>query len=342
MNTQPAKEPMKLGLYFAVCETMMDRDPFDNDESFREILDVVASHGYQAIELSAHTKMSERTGYFELNQMLTNGNAKTTAEIIRQAGLEISAINMSADGQLILGPHHADTDGVFQGTAEEKIEYGTRRMMRSAELASELDIDVVTGFTGCEDYSRWFPWPDPEAWGKMEPVFVERWLPILDRFKQLGVRFAMECHPRQLVYNTETAVRSLELVEGHPSWGFNLDPANLMLAGVDPVVFAAELGDRVFNVHAKDGEVVQHNVRRSGLLAHGAWERPDRGFRFRVAGWGDVPWRRLITELLLQGYEGPLVAEHEDPTMGPMDGIRQAAEFLSPLMIQEPFPGRWW
>ena len=115
-----------------------------------------------------------------------------------------------------------------------------------------------------------------------------------------------------------------------------------MLAGVDPVVFAAELGARVVNVHAKDGELVAHNIARSGLLAHGPWERPDRGFRFRIAGWGDVPWRRLITELALRGYSGPLTVEHEDPTMGRIEGIEKAAHFLDPLLIRQPFTGRWW
>ena len=69
------------------------------------------------------------------------------------------------------------------------------------------------------------------------------------------------------------------LVDQHPALAFNFDPANLMLAGMDPVVFIVELGARIRHVHAKDGERVEH-ARRSGLLAHGAWDRPGRGFRF--------------------------------------------------------------
>ncbi|MDZ7289880.1 MAG: sugar phosphate isomerase/epimerase [candidate division KSB1 bacterium] len=318
---------MELGLYFAVC----------NHLELEPALEKVAKLGYTCLELSMHTG-----GRFDVAEMLKDGKGRQISSIIKNAGLRVSAINMSADGQLVLGPHHADTDVIFKGTSEEKIRYGTERMFLAAELANELEIPVVTGFTGCEDYSRWFPWPDPTAWERMEPVFVERWSPILKRFDELGIRFGMECHPRQIVYNTETALRSVELLGSYRSWCFNLDPANLMLAGVDPVVFVAELGLRIVNVHAKDGELVVHNVRRSGLLAHGAWDRPDRGFRFRIAGWGDVPWRRLITELILQGYQGPLTVEHEDATMGPMDGIEKAAHFLTPLLIREPFPGRWW
>ncbi len=158
----------------------------------------------------------------------------------------------------------------------------------------------------------------------------------------MGILFGMECHPKQMVYNTETALRSLELLGHFKSWNFNFDPANLMLAGVDPVVFIAELGPRIVNVHMKDGEIVEHNVGRSGLLANGPWNRPGRGFRFRVPGWGDVQWRKVITELSLQGYTGVLSVEHEDPTMGPVDGIKKAIHFLKPLVIEEPRTEQWW
>jgi sugar phosphate isomerase/epimerase len=318
---------MELGLYFAVCDHM----------ELEPALEKVAAEGYTCLELSGHTG-----GRFNVADLLTNGKGKKIMSVIRAAGLRVNSINMSADGQLVLGPHHADTDVIFMGTPDEKIQYGTKRMLLAAQLAHDLEIPVVTGFTGCEDYSRWFPWPDPDAWTKMESVFIERWAPILKQFDELDVRFGMECHPRQIVYNTETALRSIELLGDHASWGFNVDPANLMLAGVDPVIFIAELGPHIVNVHAKDGEIVPHHVGRSGLLANGPWDRPDRGFRFRIPGWGDVPWRRLITELSLQGFNGPLTVEHEDATMGPVDGIEKAAHFLKPLLIKEAFPGRWW
>jgi sugar phosphate isomerase/epimerase len=291
----------------------------------------------RSVELSSHV-----SGRFDVDEMFEQGRIAALREAVTNHGLRVSALNMSADGQLLLGPHHADTDWIHVGDAAEKRAFAERRLRRVADLASELEVPVVTGFVGCEDYSRWFPWPDAQAWDKMEPGFVERVAPLLDHFSTRGVKFAMEPHPRQFVYNTETALRSVELLDGHPAWAFNLDPANLMLAGVDPVVFVAELGDRIANVHAKDAEVVPHNVARSGLLAGGAWTRPDRGFRFRVPGWGDVNWRRLITELSVRGYTGPLTVEHEDPTMGAREGVHKAVGFLDPLLIREPTEEPWW
>jgi sugar phosphate isomerase/epimerase len=135
---------------------------------------------------------------------------------------------------------------------------------------------------------------------------------------------------------------TLELVDGHPALGFNFDPANLLLAGMEPADFVAELGTRIRHVHAKDGQSVRRNAARSGLLAHGPWDRPGRGFRFRVPGWGDLDWRDLITELQLAGYRGVLSVEHEDPTMGRLEGLRQARRHLEPLLLRDPPSDRFW
>jgi sugar phosphate isomerase/epimerase len=274
--------------------------------------------------------------------MLISKNIRQIKRKIKDYGLTISALGNHAEGQLVLGPHNSDTDNIFAGTPREKIKFGMERMKKTALAAAELEVPVVCGFCGCEDYSRWFPWPDEQAWEKMVVPFVDRWNEILDVFSTCGVKFAHECHPKQYAYNIETAELTLNALNQRPEWGFNLDPANLLLAGVDPVLFVQVLNGRIFHVHAKDGESVPHNIRRSGLLAHGNWDRIDRGFRFRIPGWGDIPWKRLITELRMIDYDYVLAVEHEDPTMSRNDGVLKAIEFLKPLIIHEPFDGRWW
>jgi len=134
-------------------------------------------------------------------------------------------------------------------------------------------VPVVCGFIGCENFARWFPFPYPEGWDEMGNDFVERWGEILDTFEKEGVKFGHEPHPNEYVYNIETAIKSVELMGGRKEWGFNFDPANLVIMGIDPVIFIQELGDRIYHAHAKDGEAVEHNVRRSGLQATGKWGR---------------------------------------------------------------------
>jgi sugar phosphate isomerase/epimerase len=263
-------------------------------------------------------------------------------ELVDGLGLTISALSNHWDSQLVLGPHTEDTDPLFRGSPEEKTRHGARRTLLACELAGVLGVSVVCGFVGCPEFSRWFPWPNPRGWESMEAVFAERWAPIIDHYARGGIRFAHECHPKQMAYSTETAVRATELMEHSPAWGYNLDPANLMVGGVDPVGFAAELGSRVWNVHGKDYERVAHNAARSGTMAHGDWARPDRGFRFRIPGWGNVAWRPLITELHLRGFDGHIALEHEDPTMGRDEGVRQGMEFLAPLLLRSRAERTWW
>jgi sugar phosphate isomerase/epimerase len=319
---------VKLG----VCAQVLYHLPFDR------ALGLAAELGFEQVELP----VDRRSPFVDLEAALADGG-EVLLRAVRAAGLEISALSNHQEGQLLLGPHGEDTDGIHAGSASEKAGFARDRLIKTAELARRMGVGVVCGFTGCEDYSRWFPWPLEDGYERMGARFRETLLPVLDAFDARGVAFAHECHPRQFAYNLETARLALELVDHHPALAFNLDPANLLLAGMDPVVFAVELGERVRHVHAKDGELVAHNAARSGLLAHGAWQRRDRGFRFRVPGWGDVPWRRLISELQLAGYRGALAVEHEDPTMSPREGLEQAMRTLAPLVLRDPRPAeRWW
>ena len=68
--------------------------------------------------------------------------------------------------------------------------------------------------------------------------------------------------------------------------------------------------------------------------------RIDRSFRFRIPGWGDVPWKKVITELSMVGYKGVLSYEHEDVTMSRMDGVKKTAAYLKPLIIEASYEGR--
>lgn len=304
---------------------------------FSTALRTAADMGIEAVELPVYGG----NPFVDLEDALEGGWRQLSEEVER-VGLRVSALSNHQEGQLLLD-HRADTDPVFAGNPEAKTRFAARRLVATAELAQRLDVNVVCAFTGCEDHSRWFPWPLENGYERMAPAFRDRLLPILDEFDRRDVRLALECHPRQFAYNLETARWALELVDGHHALGFNFDPANLRLGGIDPVAFIAELGDRILHVHAKDCEVVAHHAARSGLLAHGAWNRRGRGFRFRVPGWGEMDWRRIISELQVASYHGVLAVEHEDPTMSRIEGLRQAVEFLKPLLLRDsPEAVRWW
>ncbi len=306
------------------------------DRDLETVFKMMSQMGYEAAELPAF----QGNGHLEVDDVLKQGGAKKIKDLAKKYGITISALSNHAEGQLVLGPHTRDTDSLFKGTPAEKIKFGMERMKKTARAAAALEVPVVCGFIGCERFSRWFPWPFPEGWDEMARDFVERWGEILETFAREGVKFAHEPHPNEYVYNVETAVKSVELLGGRKEWGFNLDPANIVLQAIDPVIFVQELGEYIYHVHAKDGEIVEHNVRRSGIQPTGKWNRIDRGFRFRIPGWGSVPWKRLLTELRLVNYDYVLSYEHEDVVMSREDGMEKTIDFLRPLIIKGAYEGR--
>ncbi len=306
------------------------------DMELGQVCKMASDLGYQAVELPGF----KDNPHLDIEEVVKGNKAKELKKTVESYGMIISAISNHPEGQLILGPYGKDTDAICPGTKEEKYTFGMDRMIKCAQAANALEVPVVCGFVGCENFGRFFPWPYSRGWADMEEEFVERWGKVLDKYGEYGVKFAHEPHPSELVYDIDTALRSIELLDGRKEWGFNYDPANLVYLGIDVERFVDELAGRIYHVHAKDGELVSHNRARSGAIPQGDWQRLNRGFRFRIPGWGSVPWKKVITELSLIGYDYVMSYEHEDVTMSRRDGITKTIAYLKPLMINEPYEGR--
>jgi len=117
-----------------------------------------------------------------------------------------------------------------------------------------LGIDTVVGFTGSPVWHMLYSFPAiPDGMiEKGYKEFAERWIPILDEFQKLGVRFALEVHPTEIAFDIHTAHLALQAIDNHPSFGFNYDPSHLGYQHVDYVRFIYEFSDRIFHVHMKD------------------------------------------------------------------------------------------
>ena len=302
-----------------------------------EVVDIALAHGYEAVELPSYTD----NGQVDADELLKNGGAKEMAASIRSKGLEISAISNHADSLLVMGPHGKDVDSICAGTPEEQIAFGTKSMLRSAQLANEMEVPVVVAFTGVGNFGRFNDWPWPDGWAEEEARFVERYRPILDKYKEYGVKVAFEPHPNNIMYDIHSCKRCIEIMDNHPCIGINFDPANLMLTGIKVETFINQLADRIFHVHAKDCEIVEHNLHEGGYwMYQGNWGALNRSTRFRIPGWGSINWRNVISELVLIGYSGVLSFEHEDVIMSRADGTKKTIEFLKPLAIDAPYEGR--
>lgn len=305
--------------------------PF-NDVPFEKILKFARNLGCQTIEVATDTG---RNNHLKLEKVLSGG-ATEYKHLVNSYGLEISALSCHIDSQLVGGPHGVETDRIFKGSVEEKIRYGIERVKKTIECAAVLDVTTINGFLGCVNFSWVYPWPGGVGlWEEGYRQLVERWSPLLDYCKTHAVKFAHEPFPQQQAFNVETAKRLLEVFGMRKELGFNLDPANLTWFLVDPVAFVEEFGERIYSVHAKDAEIVEENLRYSGILPLGNRDNPRRGFRFRVVGWGQINWKRLITALLMVGYDGTLSIEHEDPWLDRVDGCRKAFSFLKSLLPEK-------
>lgn len=307
------------------------------DLTLDEVCRLAVEYGYETLEIETFERDNR---HLNVHTILDGENIKKYKNKIKEYGLEISALGNHPESQLVMGPYGKDTDDIYCGTKEEKIKFGTEAIIKAAQIANEMEVPVVVGFVGCENFGRVCQWPDAAAWEREEIIFAERWGKILNKFDEYGVKFAHEPHPNQMVYDIETAQRSVELLGSHKSWGFNFDPANMMMYGINVELFIDLLSDRIYGVHAKDAQIVNHNVKRSGLNPYGNYRRLDRGFRFRIPGWGSINWKDIITELAMTGYFGSLTFEHEDITMSRADGMKKTADFLKPLLIDAPFEGR--
>jgi sugar phosphate isomerase/epimerase len=307
-------------------------------------LDKVARHvaglGYEAVELP----LWEGNRHVSLKGVLAGG-ARALKSMLAEHGLAISGLNHGVAGQLSMGPHDSSTDTWAPGMVpEQKIAYAVEQLKMAARAAAELEVPVVNGLIGSHVWDKWYIFPpaNEKLYEQGFALFAERWNPILDEYRKCGVKWGLEVHPTGIAYNIETAQSALTALGNRPEFGFNFDPSHLVWQLIDPVIFIKTFAGRIHHAHAKDGELQEDEVHRSGVIPTGSWMRGDRGFRFRVPGWGQVNWRRVITALVSTGYDHVLSFEHEDPVMSPEDGAEKAIEYLKPLVIKKPLTKVWW
>jgi len=320
---------MKLGIFTLLF----------NDQPLEEVAKYVSELGYEMVELPVW----RGSNHLDMDKVLKGDHS--VKKMLKKYNLEISALNNAPEGQLVLGPLDESTDEWAPSKdPEEKVKYGIGRMKKVAQVASELEVPVVNGFVGSHVWDKWYICPpkNEELYERGWELFANRWGEILDAFAKYGVKFALEVHPTEIAYNIETAERAIKELDGRKEFGFNFDPSHLIWQLIDPVIFIKKFGDRIYHAHAKDAELQEDEVRRSGVIPTGSWMRPDRGFRFRVPGWGNVNWRRVITALVSVGYDYVLSFEHEDPVMSREDGCEKAIHYLKPLIIKKLLKQAWW
>ena len=213
--------------------------------------------------------------------MLQGKNAKKMKKQVEDAGLVISGISNHARIRpwclVLMGRTWPEC--VLE-QPPEKIKFGTESMLKCARVANELEIPAVVAFSGMGNFGHFNDWPYPDGWKEEEEAFVQNWVPIFDKFSGYGVKITFEPHPNNIIYDLHTTKRCLALCDNHPAFAINFDPANFFYTGINLGSYIDEIGDRIVLVHAKDCELVVHNMMRGGYwMLQRDWGTVDRSFQ---------------------------------------------------------------
>lgn len=249
-------------------------------ESFRrpirEALDLAAAVGASGVQVYV------TSGEMHPDLMGTEQRAGFR-ELVASKGLEISALCGEVGG-------YADA----QRTGEF-----VRLTKACMDLAVDLGPRIVTAHIGAIGGS-----PASPAWSAIASVLE----PVGQHGDEIGCVFACE-----------TGLEEPEVLRGFidsldtRSIRINYDPANLVMAGYDPIDGLRHLGDLVVHTHAKDG--VRH---------------PDGQAEEVALGQGQVPFRDYVAALRAVGYDGYYTIEREVGD-DPRTDIETAATFLASL-----------
>lgn len=110
--------------------------------------------------------------------------------------------------------------------------------------------------------------------------------------------------------------------------GLNLDPSHLLWQWIDAAKCVHEFKDKLFHVHAKDARVDYEKLHQTGVFGFG-W-RIDK-----LAGMGDVDFKRFFDALYSVGYDFVVSIEHEDRAFEGTEEKVKRGLLLSKQLLQQ-------
>ncbi len=299
------------------------------DLPFETVCQKAKAFGYDGLELACWGD------HFEVNKA-DAAYCENKRKILDKYGLKVFAVSNHLVGQAVcdridvrhksIVPDYIWGDGDPEGVRQR----ASKEMISTAEAAKRLGVSIVNGFTGSPIWHLIYSFP-PVTTTMIEEGyadFANRWIPILNRYQELGIRFALEVHPTEIAFDIASAGKTLKALKNHQSFGFNYDPSHFGYQGVDYVKFLSLFAEKIFHVHMKD--VAWSNIpTEAGVFGgHTEFGTSGRYWDFRSLGRGNINFEEIIRTLNRIGYKGPLSVEWEDSGMDREFGAREACEFV--------------
>jgi sugar phosphate isomerase/epimerase len=256
--------------------------------------------------------------------------------LLKKYELNLYAISTHLVGQCVSDPIDERHKGIIpgyiwgDGDPEGVRQRAVQEIIKTAEVAKRLGLDTVIGFTGSPIWHMLYSFPPIPA-GTIEKgyeEFAKRWIPVLDEYKKLGIKFALEVHPTEIAFDIHSAHLTLNALDNHPAFGFNFDPSHFGYQHVDYVRFIYEFADRIFHVHMKDAYWSDVPMGVGVFGGHMEFGDNRRYWNFRSLGHGKINFENIIRALNDIGYNGPLSVEWEDSGMNREAGAAEACEFV--------------
>lgn len=299
------------------------------DLTFETICEKAASFGYDGLEICTwgdHMEIDKADQAYCDNRKL----------ILGKYDLQLFTISTHLVGQCVCDPIDERHKGILpayiwgDGDPEGVRQRAAAEIIKTGQVAKMLGLDTVVGFTGSPIWHMLYSFPavSQETLDKGYADFAKRWIPILDEYQKMGVKFALEVHPTEIAFDIATARRALKALNYHPAFGFNYDPSHLGYQGVDYVKFIYEFSDRIFHVHMKDAYWSDQPGDIGVFGGHTEFGDNRRYWNFRSLGRGKIDFENIIRALNDIKYRGPLSVEWEDSGMNREMGAAEACDFV--------------
>lgn len=289
-----------------------------------QVADFAAGNGFEVLEVACWPRESgDARRYAGVTHIDVSELDRPTADgilaMLAGKGIGISALGYYPN------PLHPDSEH-RRAVAEH--------LRKVIDAASLLGVGTVTTFAG-NDRNR--------SLDVNLVSFATVWEPIVAHAAERGVRIAIENCPmifsldewpggNNLAYSP-AAWRSVFEAVPSEALGLNLDPSHLVWQMIDVERAIGEFAPRIFHVHAKDLEIDRGGLYEHGVMSLGmGWQVP------RLPGLGEVQWDRFFAALYRNGYDGPVVVEHEDRRFEGSEelvirGFRLARDVLAPFIV---------
>ncbi|MEQ1623371.1 MAG: sugar phosphate isomerase/epimerase [Sediminibacterium sp.] len=259
--------------------------------------------------------------------------------IVNAAGLEITELSSHLQGQLVaVNPAY---DALFDGFAPESVRnnptartaWAVQQLEYAAKASRNLGLDAHATFSGALLWHTVYPWPQRPA-GLVETGFTElakRWLPILNKFDEVGVDLCYEIHPGEDLHDGISYEMFLEKVGNHKRANLLYDPSHFVLQSLDYLAYIDYYHERIKMFHVKDAEF--NPTGKQGV--YGGYQNwIDRAGRFRSLGDGQVDFKSIFSKLAAYNYKGWAVMEWECAIKHPETGAAEGSVFIKDHIIR--------